>query len=367
MINLLEVKSKYKLFGKHPGHLKENHNDPVRLEMLSFNKDNVERIKNISLSKALKKRTNDRNTWLIYHSIPPTDQLKIIEKEFKLDRRVIKNIQNCSTARTEFSVNDNFFFAVFNFPFKINESDFQLTPLCLITSGKTLIVFQISDDKSLKHIIDRVEKNEGLICSKDIYYLTFSHLYQAVDSYYEFISQLDDSLEEIEGEIISSPTSDVLKKLQKLKHTAALMRKSIWPLREMIHSIYLDDSRFSDDTKNYLNLNSQILWIFDNTESVRERISNMLEIYFSSVSNRMNKTSNQINKRMFDLAIIATIFIPLTFITGLYGMNFQNMELHGEYGPYGILVVMGILAILMILYFLREKIILLFPRIKKWL
>jgi len=352
MISLAPVKSKYELFGKQPGYLKENH-DTVesRLEMLSFNKQSVECVKNISLADALARQDDDKINWLIYHGIPPADQLEIIGKNFKLDSLVLEDIQNCSLVRPGFSVTDDYFFAVLKFPFMINESEFKMTPLCFIASGKTLITFQISDDSSLEPLINRVEKAKGRICSKEIDYLAFCHLDLAVDYYFMFINQLSENLERIEEKIILSPTPNLLTELQKLKRIAASMRKSIWPLREMIHSIRANDTSFiSDNTeKYYIGLDSHMLLIFDNAESVREMISGLLEIYLSSVSNRMNEV-------MKVLTLIATIFIPLTFIAGVYGMNFANMpELKWQYGYFCAMGVMGIVALIMLLFFRRKK------------
>lgn len=352
MISLAPVKSKYELFGQQPGYLKENHDElAVRLEMLSFNAQNTERIKNISLDDALSRKTDDRITWLIYHDIPSKGQLELIGEKFKLDSLVLEDIQNCSMVRAGFLEADNYFFAVLKFPFMVSKSEFKMTPLCFIASGKTLITFQISDDLSLEPLIDRVEKAKGRICSKEIDYLAFCHLDLAVDYYFIFINQLSENLENVEAKIILSPTPDLLVELQKLKRIAASMRKSIWPLREMIHAIRTNDSSFISDSteKYYLGLDSHMLLIFDNAESVREMISGLLEIYLSSISNRMNEV-------MKVLTLIATIFIPLTFIAGVYGMNFANMpELKWHYGYFGAVGVMGIVAIVMVLFFRRKK------------
>ena len=353
MIKLTTIKSKYDLLGKPPGYLNEDQDiSAVRLEMLSFSADAcTECMNNISLDDALARRSPDKNSWLIYHGIPSTDQLERIGKEFNLDSLILENIQNCSIMRPEFLINDNYFFAVLKFPFEFEEAEFKMTPLCFIASGKTIITFQISDDLSLEPLIDRVENCKGRICSKEIDYLAFCHLDLAVDYYFMFINQLSNSLEKIEEKIISCPSPDLLAELQKLKRIAALMRKSIWPLREMIHLIRMNDSSFiSDNTeKYYLGLDSHMLLIFDNAESVREMISGLLEIYLSSISNRMNEV-------MKVLTLIATIFIPLTFIAGIYGMNFKNMpETQWPYGYFMALALMLVIAIAMLKFFRNKR------------
>lgn len=353
MIKLTAVQSKYELLGKPPGYLNEDREaPPVRLEMLCFGAGNkTERVNNITLEDALSKRSAERNSWLIYHGIPSIDQLERIGQEFNLDSLILEDIQNCAIIRPGFLVSDNYFFAVLKFPFMVKEAEFKMTPLCFIASGGTIITFQTSEDLSLEPLIDRVENCKGRICSKEIDYLAFCHLDLAVDYYFMFINQLSDNMEKIEERIISSPTPDMLTDLQKLKRIAASMRKSIWPLREMIHLINISDSSFISESneKYYLGLDSHMLLIFDNAESVREMISGLLEIYLSSISNRMNEV-------MKVLTLIATIFIPLTFIAGVYGMNFKNMpETQWHYGYFMALGVMLIIALAMLKFFRNKK------------
>ena len=351
MINLTPIEIKYELFGKQPGYLKEHRNGTARLETLSFDADNVERKKDVSLQDALNARTDNRITWLIYSGIPATGELELIGAQFKLDSMVLEDIQNCSMLRPGYLATDDYFFATLKFPFMISESEFKMIPLCFIASGNTLITFQAADDLCLEPLIDRVENRKGRICSKGVDYLSFCHLDLAVDYYFIFINRLSGNLEQIEERIISAPTPNLLSELQKLKRIAAAMRKSIWPLREMIHLIRSNDTSFiSDDTeKYYMDLDSHMLLVFDNAESVREMISGLLEIYLSSVSNRMNEV-------MKVLTLIATIFIPLTFLAGVYGMNFANMpELKWQYGYFLTLGIMIFVALIMLLFFRRKK------------
>jgi magnesium transporter len=353
MIKLTTVKSKYELLGKQPGYLDEGRNGSgVRLEMLSYSAHGTERVNSISLDEALARQAADKITWLIYHGIPSAGQLEFIGEKFQLDSLLLEDIQNCSIVRPGFWVSGDCFFAVLRFPFMVNGSEFKMTPLCFIASGRTLVAFQVSEDASLEPLIERVEKSRGRICSKGIDYLAFCQLDLAVDYYFMFINQLSGELEGIEEKIIASPEPELLQELQKLKRIAASIRKSVWPLREMIHSIRGSDSAsfISKETeKYYQDLDSHMLLIFDNAESVREMISGLLEIYLSSISNRMNEV-------MKVLTLIATIFIPLTFIAGVYGMNFTNMpELKWHYGYFLALGVMIAAALVMVMFFRRKK------------
>ncbi|MDD5728465.1 MAG: magnesium/cobalt transporter CorA [Victivallales bacterium] len=352
MIKLIAAKSKYEFFGKQPGHLDERHNGAeVFPEMLSFNTEGSERKKNIALSAALENHKPGNITWLIYHGIPAAAELKLIGRKFNLDPLVLEDIQNCSVVRPGYWATDDYFFAVLRFPFAADKSEFKMVPLCFVASDNIFITFLGADEAPLQPLVERVENRIGRICSKGVDYLAFCQLDLAVDYYFLFISQLSNSLEQIEGRIISSPTPDILAELQKLKRIAALMRKTVWPLREMIHSIRNGEKSFvtGENEKYYIDLDSHMLLIFDNAEAVREMTSGLLEIYLSSISNRMNEV-------MKVLTLIATIFIPLTFIAGIYGMNFENMpELKWRYGYFVSLGTMTVIVLVMIIFFRKKK------------
>ena len=352
MIKLLRTKSKYDLFGKQPGHLEETRSGlEARLELLSYDAENIERIKDISLAEAFAKHVENKISWLIYHGIPSAEDLETIGQKFNLTSLVLEDIQNCSMVRPGYTATDDYFFSTFKYPFDTGEAEYKMTSLCFVASDNILITFLAADDSSLEPLINRVENRIGRVRSKGVDYLAFCQLDLAVDYYFMFINQLSGSLEQIEEQIIANPEPDILNELQKLKRIAASMRKTVWPLREMIHLIRSSDNRFiaDENEKYYIDLDSHMLLIFDNSESVREMISGLLEIYLSSVSNRMNEV-------MKVLTLIATIFIPLTFIAGVYGMNFAHMpELKWRYGYFIALGLMGVVAVLMIIFFRKKK------------
>lgn len=352
MISLTPIKSIYDSFGKQPGYLNDEPRDvAASLEMISYSADTLERASFSLLSEALAKRTSDGVNWLIYKGIPAREELELMGTTFKLDNLILEDIQNSSMLRPGYVANEDYLFATVRFPLTESESDFRMTPMCYIGSGNTIVTFLHSDNVSMDPIVDRVVNSKGRIRSRGIDYLSFCHLDLTVDYYFLFLNQLSGSLEQIESEIISHPEPELLRDLQKLKRIGASMRKSIWPLREMIHAIRGDeDALISEVTEKYYNdLDSHMLMIFDSAESVREMISGLLEIYLSSVSNRMNEV-------MKVLTLIATIFIPLTFVAGIYGMNFEFMpELKWKFGYFYCLGVMALLGLSMFIFFRRRK------------
>jgi magnesium transporter len=174
-----------------------------------------------------------------------------------------------------------------------------------------------------------------------------------VDNYFSILEKIGNKIESMEEKLVSAPTQKTLQQIHKLKREMISLRKSIWPLRELINGLQRSESSLINKTTGvYLrDTYDHTIQVIDTLESLRDVVSGMLDIYLSSVSNSMNSV-------MKVLTIIATIFIPLTFIAGIYGMNFRYMpelEWRGAYPT--TLALMILVAVSMLIYF----------RIKKWL
>jgi len=160
-----------------------------------------------------------------------------------------------------------------------------------------------------------------------------------------------EKIEEIEGKLVANPTLNTLQGIHNLKRDMIFLRKSVWPLREIVSGLKRTESLlFEESTDIYLSdVYDHSIQVIDTIESFRDMISGMLDIYLSSISNKMNEV-------MKILTIIATIFIPLTFIAGIYGMNFVYIpELELYWGYFGVLFIMAVVSIIMIIYFRKKK------------
>ena len=164
-------------------------------------------------------------------------------------------------------------------------------------------------------------------------------------------NRLTGKVEDLEEELVASPTPDSLQKISRLKKDMIFLRKSVWPLREMINSLEQSESSLiQESTRIYLrDVHNHTIQVIDTLETFRDMVSGMIDIYLSGLSYKMNEI-------MKVLTLIATIFIPLTFVVGLYGMNFKNMpEIEWEFGYYPVLIVMVIMVVGMLSYFRRKK------------
>lgn len=182
-------------------------------------------------------------------------------------------------------------------------------------------------------------------------YLAYALLDAIVDNYFSVIEKFSSKIELLEDELVEDPTQETLNEIHRLKRDMIVLRRSIWPIRELIS--HLDRGQFrliNENTRIYIrDLYDHTIQVMETVETYRDMLSGMLDIYLSSVSNRMNEV-------MKVLTVITTIFIPLSLIAGIYGMNFQFMPELGIPWSYPIvIIVMIIIGVLMIAMFRKKK------------
>ena len=235
---------------------------------------------------------------------------------------------------------------------KYNEitSEIEIEQVSLILGLNYVITFQEQVGDVFDQVRKRLRNKKGRIIKLASDYLAYSIMDAIIDNYFNVLEQLGEELEELEGTVFVNPSTDTIQKIHSFKREMIILRKSIWPLREVISQMIREDNQFiKDQTKIYLrDIYDHTIQIIDTVETYRDLLSGMVDIYLSSKSNQMNEV-------MKVLTIIATLFIPLTFITGLYGMNFIDMpELHSHYGYFFVWVLM-IIVTGGLLYFFKRK------------
>lgn len=220
-----------------------------------------------------------------------------------------------------------------------------------VLGNNWLITFQEQQGDVFDIVRARLRDSKGIIRQKKADYLLYSLIDVSVDNYFFVSEHFADKIETLEEQILHNPSQESLQTIQKLKRQLMNFRKSIIPLRESVSSLQKFNVKLiNDSTFPYLrDVYEHLIHLTDNLESNRDLLASIMDLYLSGVSNKMNEI-------MKVLTIIATIFIPLTFIAGVYGMNFQYMpELHWKYGYFIVWGIMIIVAIIMINYFKRKK------------
>ena len=229
--------------------------------------------------------------------------------------------------------------------------DIKSEQVSLVLGQNFVLSFQEDIGDVWDPVRDYIRKNKGRIRKEGADYLVYALMDAIVDNYFIIMENMGDEVEGIEEQLVSVPDNETLRLVHALKRETIAIRKSVWPLRDVVHSLQDSDNPLvTASTKIYLrDIYDHTIQIIDNIESTRDIVSGMLDIYLSSVSNRLNEIVKV-------LTILSSIFIPLTFIAGVYGMNFQFMpELRQHWGYPAALTLMAIVATTLIVFFKRRK------------
>jgi magnesium transporter len=231
------------------------------------------------------------------------------------------------------------------------ETMLEMDQVSIILGSNFIISFKEKDVDVFNPIRERLRTAKGKIRMHGADYLAYSMIDSIVDHYFVIMEKLGDRFEELEDVVVSNPEPSILPIIYNMKRDMLFLRKSVWPLREAVSRLQRTDSPLvSEATRIYLrDVYDHTIQVIENIETFRDMSSSVLETYLSSQSNKLNEVIKL-------LTIISTIFIPLTFLAGVYGMNFKFMpELESPWGYPAVLVLMLLVVVIMLTYFWRKK------------
>jgi magnesium transporter len=218
--------------------------------------------------------------------------------------------------------------------------------------GRTFVIsLQKKETDIFRPIRERVCAGKGQLRKSGADYLAYALIDSIVDNYFTILEQAGERIEILEESLDKSPSAETLQAIQNLTREMIFLRKTVWPLREAISSLERTGCQLVDESTDvYLkDIYDHTIQVIDTIETFRDMLSSILDIYLLSISNRMNEI-------MKVLTVIATVFMPLTFLAGVYGMNFKYMpELEWHWGYFFIWGIMLAIAIVMLIYFRRKK------------
>jgi len=232
-----------------------------------------------------------------------------------------------------------------------NAAETGTEQISIILGDNYVISFQEHKQELFEGLRERIRGGKGRIRRQGADYLAYAMLDTVVDNYFVVLEELGETVEDLEENLVVAPRRNDLQDIHSLKRRMLIFRKALWPLREVVGALGRGDSGLiKEGTLLYVrDIYDHTIQVLDTLETYRDILSGMLDIYLSSVSNGMNQI-------MKVLTIISTIFIPLTFIAGVYGMNFKYMpELEWEWGYPGIWTVMILISLIMLALFRRRK------------
>ncbi len=351
-MNLLKRSSKKA--GLPPGtlvHVGEARTEKVQINLIDYDEDRLEEKKDVTLASCLPFKALPTVTWVNVTGIHDVDIIKNFGKALDIHPLVLEDIVHTGQRPKVEDMGNYLYIVVKMLVTGSSAHDFDAEQVSFILGSNFVLSFQEREGDVFDAIRDRLKKGKGRIRKAGSDYLAYTLIDAIVDNYFVVLETLGEKIEAIQEDVLSAPDPSTLKEIQDKKREMILLRKSVWPLREAISGLERGESPLiGDSVRPYLrDVYDHTIQVIDTVESFRDTIAGTLDIYLSSVSNKMNEV-------MKVLTIIATIFIPLTFIAGIYGMNFKNMpELDWEWGYLTVWIVIIVLGGLMLIGFKRKK------------
>lgn len=352
------LKNSRKKVGQLPGsliYMGDRTGNGIKINVTSFDKEKFSEKVPAHLYDI--KNIDQGNLWVNVDGIHVPETIGAIGNMFGLHPLNMEDILNTSH-RPKAEDNGSYIFVVLKMLGYESESDSVRAEQVSLIIGKNYVVsFQEDSVDEFEVVRENIRKNKGRVREMGPDYLAYRLLDVVVDNYFSVLEKVGDKIETIENELVENPTRQTLEKIYRLKGEMITIRRAVWPLREVINSLEKDESELiSHSTQPYLrDLYDHIVQLIDTNENYREMTAGMMDIYLSSISNKLNEI-------MKVLTIISTFFIPLNFIAGLYGMNFNtavskyNMpELNFYLGYPMALSVMMLVALGLFIYFKRKK------------
>ncbi len=339
--------------GQPPGLLLidgETGDAPVLITVIDYDAAHFQEKQVHQITECFQFKDTETVTWINVDGLGNTKVIEDLGKYYNIHPLILEDILNTGQRPKVEDLETYLYLNLKMLSYIESAKDVKIEHVSMIIGPNFLISFQEDIGDIFDPVRERIRK-DGKIRKYGPDYLAYALIDSIVDNYFVVMEKLEERVEDLEEELVLNPTPDSLNKINRLKKDMIFLRKSVWPLREVINNLERSESPLiKESTTIYLrDVYDHTIQVIDTLETFRDMVSGMIDIYLSGLSYKMNEI-------MKVLTLIATIFIPLTFIVGLYGMNFRNMpEISWEYGYYSVLVVMFVMVVGMLAFFRRKK------------
>lgn len=346
-------KSSMKL-GMPPGsmiHIGEQKVEKVKITLAEYDAAEAETCEINSVEEIEPYTDTPKVTWVNVCGLHETDFLKQIGEKFNIHPLVLEDILNTET-RPKIEITDDYIFIVLKLlNYNPEDKSVESEQVSLILGNTFVFSFLEKNDNIFNPLRERIINQASKVRKSGCDFLFYALMDIIVDNYYLVLEKTDDDIDYLDDSLINNSGQIQIKEIHSLKRRLIALRRNTWPLRELFSQLIREDSKLiNETTEPFLrDLLDHTIHVTESIDSFRETANTLMETYLSLSSNKMNEV-------MKVLTIIATIFIPLTFIVGIYGMNFQHMpELEWEWAYYGVWAIMIAVAVVMLLFFRRKK------------
>lgn len=289
-------------------------------------------------------------TWVDIGGVHRLDLLEAFGKQFSLHPLLLEDIAN-TDQRPKLDDYESYLFLVMKVLSVTDKQDLLVEQVSFVIGRNFVLSFQENGTDVFKPVRDRLCGGKGRLRQSGADYLMYALVDAIVDQYFLVLESLGEKIELLQEKVVADPKPETLREVHALKRQLLFLRRAVWPLREATNSLSRSDCPFlHEPTKVFFrDVYDHVVQIVDTIETLREMVSASLDIYLSSVSYRLNAV-------MRVLTVITTIFMPLSFIASIYGMNFEHMpELKSEWGYPAVLAAMGLIAAGMLIAFRQRR------------
>ncbi|RMG56730.1 MAG: magnesium and cobalt transport protein CorA [Deltaproteobacteria bacterium] len=330
----------------------ERPDEPLRVILIKFGREAYSESHPETVEEAVSQLEDDGLVaWLNIEGIHEVEPVRKVGERFSIHPLVLEDIVNPGQ-RPKVEEFDDYLFVIFRMiHYRRGNEELDVEQISLILREGLLITFQERAGDLFEPVRERLRKGMGRIRAQGADYLAYCLIDLVVDHYFAVLDEIGEEVEGIEDKALENPDPALLRQIHSLRRKLIELRKSIFPLREVVSSLERgENSLVGDSTRIFLrDLYDHTIRVIEMVESLRDLVAGILDVYLSSVSNRMNEV-------MKVLTAIATIFIPLTFLAGVYGMNFRHMpELEWKWGYPAVWMVFLVIGISLFIYFKRKK------------
>ncbi len=352
MARYLKTKKEHLGLSPYEIHFKgEKKSEDVILEVIDYDSENLDEFKAKDVSEVVKFNKTATTTWLNIYGLHDVKIMDEIATQFELDSLILADVMN-THARPKIQEYDNCIYISFKMlQFDEKRNYISSENIVIIVKEHILLLFQEKIGDVFDPVRERMRKNKRRIRNSQTDYLTFALMDIVFDNYNYIISQIGEKIESLEIHLLNNSHENILEEINNFKKEIIYLHKSIKPCREIVMELLkLDSDLFEDNVSvHFEDLKNNLNQALESLESYREILSDQLMIYHTTISSKLNDIIKF-------LTVFSVIFIPLTFIAGVYGTNFDNLpELHYENSYFIMLGFMLVLAISMVFYFKKKK------------
>lgn len=322
---------------------------PVFLELISYNREHYKKHTNLPVDEVLGNIEPNWVNWINLDGLYNQDIIEKIQSHFCLHSLLIDDVLSDQRPKTEEF--DDYLFITLKMLHRIEGRKIEYEQISFVLGNNYLITFQEKEGDLFDGFRERIRLDQGRVRKKQADYLLYRLIDIIVENYYNVLDTVGEIIEDIEDTVYENPTNRTFYKIQAIKKELIYLRKALYPLRDALSKVVKGESDFiqEENLRFYSDVYDHVVHIIDSLDTFKDLTSSLLDIHINAMNTRMNEV-------MKVLTVISTIFMPLTFIVGVYGMNFDNMpELHWRFGYYEVWGVMIVMVVAMLAFFKYKK------------